>query len=39
MLFGALSEGGTARIVVEGEDVKLVVASNREPPTTTDVAR
>jgi hypothetical protein len=28
MLFGALAEGGMARIVVEGEDVRLVVSGS-----------
>jgi ATP-dependent Clp protease ATP-binding subunit ClpA len=33
MLFGALAEGGRARIIVEGDDIK--VASSHEPPTTS----
>jgi ATP-dependent Clp protease ATP-binding subunit ClpA len=32
MLFGPLAEGGTARIVVEGDDVK-VLTTNHQPPT------
>ena len=27
MLFGALAEGGTARIVVDGDEVKVVINS------------
>jgi ATP-dependent Clp protease ATP-binding subunit ClpA len=33
MLFGALAEGGRARIIVEGDDIK--VTSSHEPPTTS----
>ena len=32
MLFGDLAEGGVARIVVEGEEIK--VTTRQEPPTT-----
>ena len=38
ILFGALAEGGTARIVVDGAELQLVVAANHQPPASTDVA-
>jgi len=36
MLFGSLADGGTARIVVEDNDIKLT--ANGQPPPTTRVA-
>ncbi|HXD21357.1 MAG TPA: ATP-dependent Clp protease ATP-binding subunit ClpA [Vicinamibacterales bacterium] len=37
MLFGSLAEGGAARIVVEGDDVKVVATTtNDQRPTTND---
>jgi len=36
MLFGPLAEGGSARIVLDGDDIK--VTTNHQPPTTNDVA-
>ena len=36
MLFGSLAEGGSAKIVFAGDDIK--VTTNHEPPATNDVA-
>jgi ATP-dependent Clp protease ATP-binding subunit ClpA len=34
MLFGSLAEGGTARIVMEGDDITLLTTTHNPPPTT-----
>ncbi len=34
MLFGSLAEGGTARIVMEGDDITLLTTTPNPPPTT-----
>src|SRR6185436_7312630 len=36
MLFGSLAEGGAARIVVEGDDVKVVATTTNDQRPTTD---